>query len=72
MKRTHRPDAVRRGVVAALGGAAVLFAARPAAAQNRAGETKLRTVEGEYRRLLPLWQEERKQFAVSSNTYDYW
>ena len=26
----------------------------------------------EYRRLLPLWQEERKKYESSSNTYDYW
>jgi len=39
---------------------------------DRPSETKLRNVDDEYRRLLPLWQAERKQFSHSSNTYDYW
>ena len=30
------------------------------------------TFEAEYRRLRPLFEEERKQFAESSKTYNYW
>ena len=33
---------------------------------------KMRGVDDAYRRLLPLWQEERRQFLHSSNTYDSW
>lgn len=33
---------------------------------------KLSQLREEYERLLPLWQEERKQYSYSSNTYDYW
>jgi len=29
-------------------------------------------VQKEYERLLPLWQEERKDYRLSSNTRDYW
>lgn len=32
----------------------------------------LAKIQQEYDRLLPLWQEERKQYSLSSNTYDYW
>jgi len=32
----------------------------------------MRAVQAEYRRLLPLWQEERRQFAHSSNLHDHW
>ncbi len=33
---------------------------------------KMSDVEREYRRLRPLWQEERKQFSLSSKSDDYW
>jgi hypothetical protein len=67
-------------VLGALGGLAGTIAAGRAAAgagptsdaSGGPGELKMRNVEDEYRRLLPLWQEERKQFLHSSNTYDYW
>ena len=71
------PDAARRTMLAALAAlAGTLAAGRPAIAQGGAGDrpsaSKLSAVEAEYRRLLPLWQEERKQFTHSSNTFDYW
>lgn len=45
--------------------------------KNEAADThdrprKMSEVQKEFERLLPLWQEERKQFGASSNTSDYW
>ncbi len=74
MVRNLMPDIARRAVLAALGGMATMVAT--ARAQTSGGtrrlSEKLRTVDDEYRRLLPLWQEERKQFRQSSSTYDSW
>src|SRR5882672_9817232 len=77
MNRNHTPHAARRAVLVALGGMAAVFATGQSAAGqtgtgDRPTEIKLRNVDDEYRRLLPLWQAERKQFSHSSNTYDYW
>jgi hypothetical protein len=80
MTLNHAPDAVRRGILAALAGMAGMIAAgravavaRPTSgAAVRPGKLKIRSVDDEYGRLLPLWQEERKQFLHSSNTYDSW
>jgi hypothetical protein len=80
MSPTHVPNPARRGALAVLAGLAGMIAAgrTAAAAEPPAGTSRgpgvpgLRTVESEYRRLLPLWQAERQQFRHSSNTYDYW
>jgi hypothetical protein len=74
------PNPARRGALAVLAGLAGMIAAGRAAAEaappagtsRGPGAPRMRTIEGEYRRLLPLWQAERQQFRHSSNTYDYW
>jgi hypothetical protein len=78
MNPDHGAAVGRRAVLAALGGGAGLIAGmEPAPAQARGADARpstspMRTVQAEYRRLIPLWQEERKGFAYSSNTHDYW
>jgi hypothetical protein len=71
-----RADMGRRAVLAALAGAAGTIAGmEPAQARDadaRPGTAHMRAVQAEYRRLIALWQEERKSFAYSSNTNDYW
>jgi hypothetical protein len=80
MNPAQVPDKARRGALAVLAGMVGMIAAgrtvagagSPAVTSRGAGELGLRTVDGEYRRLLPLWQAERREFRHSSNTYDYW
>jgi hypothetical protein len=80
MSATHVPATARRRALAVLAGLAGVIAAgrtaagagSPAGTGGGAGAPGLRTVEGEYRRLLALWQAERHQFRHSSKTYDYW
>ncbi len=72
----------RRAVLASLSGLAAAAAADCAAGIGQAADIapgnpatarqSMEQVEKEYRRLLPLWQEERKKYAFSSNTFDYW
>ncbi len=72
MDLKRSPDTIRRAMLAAVAawtGSAV--AGRP----RKPPDTKsMRSVELEYRRLLALWQMERKQpaVAISSNTYGAW
>jgi hypothetical protein len=50
-----------------------MIAMEPAlGADARPGTSYMRAVQAEYRRLLPLWQEERKSFAHLSNTNASW
>lgn len=73
----------RRDLLAAAGSASLLALSRPAEvfATDVADESPSRQVEAprdwkvvqqDLRRLLPLWQEERRQFVLSSNTADSW
>ncbi len=68
----------RRAVLTSLAGAAGAIAgigpaaARAPGARARPATSSMRAIQAEYRRLLPLWREERARFAHSSNTRDYW
>lgn len=68
----------RRAMLTRSGGIAVVAAmTRAVAAEEESTDAsprfkKMTQVQAEFERLLPLWQEERKQFAYSSNTTDYW
>jgi hypothetical protein len=64
------PNAVRRAMLAAL--AAYTGKAAAGLPGKSSGEKTMNGVELEYRRLLALWQVERKQSAFSSNTYAAW
>ena len=63
---------------AALGAVAGLVAAGSATADDKPptdvakGRVKMSTAEEEYRRLRPLFEEERKRFSELSNTHCYW
>ena len=74
MIATRVPEMARRALLAAMAGMAVVMAAgrAGAGASRDPSGPGMRTVDDEYRRLLPLWQAEREQFRHSSNTYDYW
>jgi len=78
MNSDQTADIGRRAALAALGGAVgVMVGMEPGSAQAlvagaRPATSHLRAVQAEYRRLIPLWQEERKSFAHSSNINDYW
>lgn len=63
----------RRGALAMLGGIAAILAGGRADAKSAGRDRpKMRAVEDEYRRLLSLWQTERRRFAMSSDTHDSW
>jgi hypothetical protein len=65
----------RRAALTALAGmAAMIGIGRGAGARpsQRRGETRMRAVDDAFRRRLPLWQVERRQFALSSDTHDSW
>ena len=65
----------RRAALTALAGMAATVGIGQGAdgrTPQRRGETRMRAVDDAFRRLLPLWQAERKQFAFSSNTRDSW
>ncbi len=68
----------RRSLLASLGGvagASTVIATKARAdddADSDARPRNLSEVQREFERLLPLWQEERKQFANLSKTYGYW
>lgn len=69
----------RRALLASTAGFALSQAAASAdeAAKTRdavdeQAPKKLSEIRKEYGRLLPLWQVEREQFNLSSNTDDYW
>ena len=73
------PNLTRRLMLASCGGITVaVVVGRAAAADEESSDTgrrptkKISQVREEFERLLPLWQEERKQYGMSSNTYDYW
>ena len=71
-------ELTRRSMLASWGGiAAVSAVGRAVAANDESSDpirphTKMLQVRKEFERLLPLWQEERKQFINSSNSDDYW
>jgi len=76
---SHREQEItRRSLLASIGGIAGVAVASRAAADEKetAGAVfrprDLSQARKEFERLLPLWQEERKQFGPSSNTQDYW
>src|SRR5262245_31050863 len=67
----------RRSAIASFGGIAGLTALSGCVDEKKSPRVdplsrKLSRVREEFERLLPLWQEERNQYTVSSNTYDYW
>lgn len=73
----------RRGLLSAAGSASLLALFRPAEVlatdvDDKSPSCKVeasrdwKDVDKDLRRLLPLWQEERKQFVLSSNTADSW
>ena len=75
MNANHKSDITRRvalGTIAGLGAAGLVRGGdKPPTHANRPPE-KMSKIEEEYRRLRPLFEEERKQFAESSNSHDYW
>lgn len=73
----------RRGLLSAAGSASLLALFRPAEVlatdvDDKSPSCKVeasrdwKDVDKDLRRLLPLWQEERKLFVLSSNTADSW
>ena len=68
----------RRSLLRSLGGiAGVAVVSQAVAKEKNAPDSdrflpKMSEVRKEFERLLPLWQEERKAYGLSSNTYDYW
>ena len=78
MQSDYTAHVKRRSLLASLGGiagASMVIATQARAddeADSDARPRKLAEVQKEFERLLPLWQEERKQFANSSKTYAYW
>jgi hypothetical protein len=60
------------GAMAVLGATGLVAAGEKAPAETGRRPRKMTEVEAEYRRLRPLFEDERKQFAESSNTHDYW
>ena len=65
----------RRSLLTSVGGIARITIARQAiaeAAESDNHPTKKLDTRKEFERLLPLWEVEREQFIVSSNTGDYW
>src|SRR5262249_8884211 len=75
MDLNHASEVTRRTALTALSGLAGLAAADAFSADDQprpSREHTMQEIEDEYRRLLPLWQKERQQYELSSNTYDYW
>jgi len=78
MDEHHPPVITRRSALASCGAIAGLTALCSACADKKKApdadppSRKLSQLREEFERLLPLWQEERKKYDLSSNTYDYW
>jgi hypothetical protein len=78
MNEPHPAVVTRRSALASVGAIAGLTALSRADDDEKKTASadrptrKLSQVRKEFKRLLPLWQEERKKYDDSSNTYDYW
>ena len=63
----------RRALLSVFGGLSVMAGAMCTNAEDKARRwTRIEEIENEYRRLLSLRQQERKQFYKSSDTHAYW
>lgn len=78
MNSPHAIELTRRSLLASVGGIAGAALVHQAAADEKeVGDTEPRPhniseVRKEFERLVPLWQEERKECILSSQTLDYW